>query len=151
MAKPDVANIIGKWALWATKHRTRFVYEQVRPVSYDIKEKMILDCSSFATWCYRQAGAKDPNCVAYNGTGYTGTLVQFGKRVMIARPGDIAIFGPGNGEHAAVVVAKGKDPLLVSHGDSQGPILVHASDDPRPVRYFRFDTKQGWPPREFPA
>ena len=151
MPKKDVANDIGKWAIWASKHPDLFIYEQVRPVSYDIRPRMWLDCSSFATWCYRQAGAKDPNRVAYNGTGYTGTLVMYGKCVLIPRPGDIAIFGPGNGEHAAVVIAKGSNPLLVSHGDSQGPVIIHASDDPRPVRYFRFDTSQSWPPREFPA
>lgn len=151
MAKRDVANDIGRWALWASKHRQRFPYAQIRPVSYDIAPLMTLDCSSFATWCYRQAGAKDPNRVAYNGTGFTGTLVQYGKRVRLPRPGDIAIFGPGNGEHAAVVVAKGSDPLLVSHGNSDGPVLIHASDDPRPVRYFRFDTSLSWPPREMPA
>lgn len=151
MARRDVANDIGRWALWASKHAHQFRYEQVRPVSYDIRPVMWLDCSSFATWCFRQAGAKDPNKVAYNGTGYTGTLIQYGKQVRIPRPGDIAIYGLGNGDHAAVVVSKGSNPLVVSHGDANGPTVIHAKDDTRPLRFFRYDTTLSWPPREMPA
>jgi hypothetical protein len=92
-----------------------------------------MDSSSFVTWCYWLAGASDPNGFGYNGVGYTGTMLA--TMTPIARddvqPGDVVIWKPpATGQHVAIVVSTGKDPLLVSHGSDRGP-----REDPRLVRF----------------
>ncbi len=80
------------------------------------------DCSSFATWCYWAAGARDPNGCGYNGTGYTGTQVRNGKTTNNPRPGDLVFYGGGEiPSHVAVYVGNGK---VVSHGSEPGPYLL---------------------------
>ena len=99
MARKNVANDIGLFAIWAVHNSKRFRYVQYRPVKYEITPVMRYDCSSFATLCYRVAGAGDPNgpVYHYNGWGNTETLANNGKRIpaALARPGDIAIFNVG--------------------------------------------------------
>ena len=82
------------------------------------------DCSSFATWCYWVAGARDPNALGYNGQGYTGTQTNHGRRVSVAemKPGDLVFYGRGHVSHVAIYVGKGK---CVSHGSESGPVYVN--------------------------
>src|SRR3954452_3530795 len=47
--------------------------------------------SSFATWCYWQAGAPDPNGNGYRDAG-SDYLIQNGLQVSQARPGDLVIY-----------------------------------------------------------
>ena len=96
------------------------------------------DCSGFATLCYHAAGAPDPIGLGYNGQGYTGTLLAHALSagrvytdVRKARPGDLIVYGPGDGWHVAVIVEPGTDPLTVSHGQEAGPQLVRVSQDGR--------------------
>jgi len=159
MAKQDVANDIGWFAVWAVHNKQRFHYLQYRPVQYAITKVMKYDCSSFAALCYRVAGAGDPNgpVFHYNGRGYTETLANNGRRVpaFMARPGDLAIFNVGkpfNTQHVAVVVQKNlKNPLLVSMGQEGDPSFCRATDDHRPVTYYRYDTTQKWPKLDYLA
>ena len=44
-----------------------------------------------------------------------------------------------------------KFPLLVSMGQEGDPSFMRASQDPRPVAYFRYDTTQKWPPLAYGA
>lgn len=86
------------------------------------------DCSSFSTWCYWGAGAKDPNGLGYNGFGYTGTLSLHGARTKTPKPGDLAFYGWSPYTHVVVYIGNGK---CISHGSEIGPILL-------PV-YYRSD------------
>lgn len=80
------------------------------------------DCSSFATWCYWQAGARDPNGLSYNGYGFTGTLANHGKRVVgQPKPGDLALYGRYPYSHVTIYIGNGR---CVSHGSESGPLLL---------------------------
>ena len=46
--------------------------------------------------------------------------------------GDVVIWTPpATGQHAAIVVETGPDPLLVSHGSETGPTLIRFSKEHR--------------------
>jgi hypothetical protein len=86
-----------------------------------------LDCSAFATLCYKEAGASDPNGSNYNGTGNTGTLFAHCRRVVTPDLGDLVFYGgsesfPG---HVAVYVGSGK---VIEIGSANGILEV-------PIRY----------------
>jgi len=157
--RKNVANDIGLWALWATRNkkgRYNFHYQQVRPFSVALKVEMFLDCSAFVAWCYRQAGAPDPYGLGYAGIGNTESLLAKGQRVPVTkiRPGDVVVYSadrPVSEQHAAVIVAKGTDPLTVSMGQEGDPSLVRVSQDGRKPTYLRFDTSLRWKPTPFPA
>jgi hypothetical protein len=91
------------------------------------------DSSSFVTWCYWQAGAPDPNGRHYDGSAYTGFLLQHMRHISrgAVKPGDLVVFGPPPGRHVALVYGTGRDPWLVSHGSEQGPRMVRFSVEER--------------------
>jgi hypothetical protein len=95
------------------------------------------DCSGFVTWCYKSAGANDPNDNEYGG-GYTGTLWTTGTEISVAqlRPGDLVFWGnpmsPGGGAHVAVYVGQGK---IVSHGADDQPICKSMNYRESPVGF----------------
>jgi hypothetical protein len=92
----------------------RWHYAEVRPMptslwSVDAHTRGI-DCSGFATLCYKEAGAPDPNNLNYNGQGYTGTLTKQGIWVSSPSPGDLVFYRgtmavPG---HVVVYVGGGR-------------------------------------------
>lgn len=134
-------------ARWGVEHTSKIHYTQHRPIPMAPAGKLpslplYTDCSGFVTCCYRAADAPDPNGKAYNGAGYTGTLLERGEAVTVPRPGDVVIYGGGTGHHAAVIVKGGADPLTVSHGSEAGPLLITVSQErkyqPAGVRYRRF-------------
>jgi hypothetical protein len=91
------------------------------------------DCSSFATWLYWQAGAKDPNGRGYDGYGYTGTLAQNGRRVFLrdTLPGDLVFYGSAPHKHVTIVLSnKGGRVRVVSMGSSPGPYILDANYRP---------------------
>ena len=155
----NVANDIGLWALWATRNkkgRYNFHYRKVRPFSVVLKTEMFLDCSAFVAWCYRQAGAPDPYRMGYAGVGNTEWLLAKGQHIPVSkvRPGDVVVYAEGHKlseQHAAIIVAKGTDPLTVSMGQEGDPSLVRVSQDGRTPTYLRFDTSLRWKPTPFPA
>jgi hypothetical protein len=67
--------------------------------------------SGFATWCYWQAGARDPNRHGYT-RAWSGWLVQYGRRTAQPRPGDLVFFphrvGPVSSWLTAVYVGGGR-------------------------------------------
>lgn len=106
------------------------------------------DCSGFVTLCYFLGGAPDPNGLGFNGSGYTGTLLSWGKHIPLSsvRPGDAIVYGPGSGWHTALIVEGGADPLTISLGEQGDPSLVRVSQDGRlPQTYLRFDTRSPHP------
>jgi cell wall-associated NlpC family hydrolase len=91
------------------------------------------DCSGFATLCYFLAGAPDPNGREYDGTGWTGTLLEamenIDRRAVLR--GDLVVWGEYPGHHCAIVLRPGEDPLLASHGREVGPLAIRFSAECR--------------------
>lgn len=95
--------------------------------------RLMFDCSEAATCLFKWTKPlHDPNGLAYSHAGYTGTMLAHlphysdGKR---ARTGALVVFGPGTGDHVAVVLepdAQHGNPMLFSHGAEQaaGPIKL---------------------------
>lgn len=87
------------------------------------------DCSGLFTFCYRAAGALDPNGLSYRVLGWTGTLIGHGHQISRASvlPGDGVIWidpaRPHDGVHVAMALDKGAH-TLGSHGGERGPIEI---------------------------
>ena len=84
------------------------------------------DCSAYVTWCIwcgtgRHFGTRDIVNGEHWRDGYTGTMLQHGRRVEKPFPGCAIIYGPGTGEHTALYTGGG---LVVSHGNEAGPQLI---------------------------
>jgi peptidoglycan hydrolase-like protein with peptidoglycan-binding domain len=117
-------------ALFGARNRGRINYTQSSLRMYGVRNKIRIprvtpyeDCSSFATWCYWHAGAKDPNGLGYSGWGYTGTQARNGRRVQTPKPGDLIFYGSGPPySHVAVYIGNGK---CVSHGSQAGPMILN--------------------------
>lgn len=63
------------------------------------------DCSQWVTSIYWTAGLADPNGAGYSG-GFTGTLLSHGRAInrRDVKPGDLVIYGYGNGHHVEMIV-----------------------------------------------
>jgi peptidoglycan hydrolase-like protein with peptidoglycan-binding domain len=143
----DVRNDIVNWAKWGVANHAGFTYSEggnrMEGVHKPGVTPCVCDCSAFVTYCYSWAGAPDPNGQGYDGQGYTGTLLSHGTEIPLAQvvPGDVIVYGPGTGDHTAIIVEAGPDPLTVSMGEQGDPSYVRVSQDGRqPQRYLRFDT-----------
>ena len=113
------------------------------------------------------SGAPDPNGLGYNHTGYTGTLLSHCTHIPAGKvvPGDLVVYGPGSGQHVAVIVAvNGSDILTVSHGGPTGysPIYCWVNapkknpnkypvDGRTPQTFLRAQTAQVRAPHQPPA
>lgn len=92
-------------------------------------QHLMFDCSGAITCAYKWTKLKDPNGLDYRREGYTGTMLDHLHHYSDprqARVGAIVIFGPATGEHGAVVLEPGDDPLLFSHGlaAAAGPVRL---------------------------
>jgi hypothetical protein len=102
-----------------------------------------MDCSEFVTLLCNWAGVNDPSgpSFAYDGFGNTDTMYAYLGHALYstnlgrANPGSLALFGDratGKTQHVCFVVQKNvsdpSNPLLGSHGGSNGPIYVHLKD-----------------------
>jgi hypothetical protein len=120
-------------ARWGVAHELQIHYAEVRPIPVHQKPlslPLTTDCSGFVTLCYLWGGARDPNGNGYSGAGFTGTLGKQGRRIRnlsSALPGDLILYGTWPFHHVVVVVEKGADPLVVSHGSESGPKLLRHS------------------------
>jgi hypothetical protein len=99
-----------------------------------------LDCSETVTLVCRLAGLADPNGLAYDGYGNTGTLLKHlphYKTPASASVGALVVFG---GEHVCMVRRPGLDPILFSHGSERGPLYIRCSAEatyhPAPVVFL---------------
>jgi len=89
-----------------------------------------MDCSESITMLCKWAGLADPSGNHYNGQGYTGTMLAHlphYTKPTSANVGAIVVFGPGTGQHAAMVLETGPDPVLFSHGSEAGPLAIRLS------------------------
>jgi hypothetical protein len=130
-------------------HAAQVHYSENRPYPKDAHYghyPITLDCSSAVTMLCKWAGLSDPNGRSFNGSGYTGTLLNGPCSHYFdphrARVGAIVIFGPGTGEHAAMVLEPDPhNPLLFSHGWEERP---GAPGSPHAIRLH--DEAQGHRP-----
>jgi cell wall-associated NlpC family hydrolase len=120
-------------ARWGIANEPRIHYGQVRPMPLGQVLPLTTDCSGFATLCYFVAGAPDPNGLDYNGAGWTGTMLRHMETVEPgeARRGDLVVWGAYPGRHVAILLERGDDPLLCSHGSERGPVAIRYSDECR--------------------
>lgn len=111
-ASPDSPrDLVVAQALWWVRNAALITYQQRRPMSPLKAVPRVGDCSESSTLCYRWAGLPDPNGNAYDGTGYTGTLIEHGRRIawQKAKPADLVFYGRnGWPTHVAVVIDGGQ-------------------------------------------
>lgn len=123
----------------AYAHRARFTYKQSRPMPNTLLPggdgQIAIDCSTFVTLCYKRARAKNPNGGAYNGQGFTGTLVRHGKKVATPQLGDIAFYGGSAAvpSHCTLFVGNGQIIGMGNHGVIQQSSKVAIGG---PFRFF---------------
>lgn len=127
---------------WTVEHEAQIHYAQRRPMTtaHLLEQQLAdlfaagvliaMDCSEGVTLLCRLAGLADPNGRGYDGTGYTGTMLDHLPHY--TKPGNadvgaLVVFGPGSGDHVAMVYTPGADPLLWSHGAENGPRFVKLS------------------------
>lgn len=91
---------------------------------------LTFDCSGAIQCAYKWAGGlADPCGLHFKVEGFTGSMLAHLRHYSDprrARVGAIVIFGPATGEHGAIVIGPGDDPLLFSHGlrGVTGPIRL---------------------------
>lgn len=123
-------------------------YAEIRPIPYasPLKFPVTTDCSGFVSLCFYEAGGFDPNGCNFNGSGYTGTLLDHGTRITRDKvvPGDVIVYGTYPGVHAALVVKVNPegDILTVSHGEEGDPSLVWCGAPKGTISGHPVDTRQ---------
>jgi cell wall-associated NlpC family hydrolase len=70
------------------------------------KAPRTMDCSSFATLCYKAAGKQDPSGKGYHPIGNTETMIGNMTPTSSPKPGDLAFFGSAGAPLAAGVALK---------------------------------------------
>lgn len=81
--------------------------------------RITADCSEAVTELCRWTGLADPNGLGYRYAGYTGTMLVHLPHYDDPRKayvGALVVYGPGTGDHVSMVMQRGADPLLWSHG-----------------------------------
>ncbi len=126
----DVRDQIVRWGKWGVINHSKFTYTEGPTRMEGVHKPGVLpwqgDCSAWVTCCYSWSKAPDPNGLNYDGEGYTGTLLSHGKKITLkeALPGDIVVFGPGTGVHAALIVEITPQIICSSMGKPGDPSLV---------------------------
>jgi hypothetical protein len=90
-----------------------------------------MDCSAFATLCYKAASYPDPSNLGYSPIGTTGTLIANSVQVAAGNAirGDLCFFGPSTGQTVHVTVYVG-NAEAVSMGRQGDPSLIPATEGP---------------------
>lgn len=146
MATQDQRQHLAAVMRWTAAKNAQIHYSQARPMSaihlteqqtvdlFAAGHSITMDCSGGVTQLCKWAGLSDPNGLNYDGYGFTGTLLSNKQLQHYTDPskagvGAIVVFGPGTGEHAAMVLEPGRDPLIWSHGSEAGPLLLRLSEE----------------------
>lgn len=144
-----------KLAQWCHDSRNWIHYAQDRPIPLHMPLKHLpftTDCSGIVTILCKWVGCPDPNGMNYDGSGYTGTMLDHLPDIGFHQSwrGDLAIFGPGTGDHVVMLLeggARKADPLVMSHGHpgADDPGIFPLSNSLREfngsVRYRRMVTR----------
>lgn len=108
-------------SLQAQSAGTRFHYLQRRPMPTGLfaDNPEYIDCSAFATLCYKAAGLPNPSGGSYDGAGNTGTLIANGRSTDTPQPGDLVFYGGTLAfpDHVAVYLGDGQVASMGSEGD----------------------------------
>lgn len=134
---------------YLVKNEPKVHYAQVRPMvtrsiktlvqlhnAVNSRAGLTMDCSESVTLLCKLAGLNDPNGLGYNGAGNTETMLHHLPHYYNAKSagvGALVVFGTGHlsTEHVCMVRRPGADPLLWSHGQERGPILLPLSVEKR--------------------
>lgn len=84
------------------EHRMSIRYSQFRPfqMGSPLWVPSRWDCSAYVTNCHVAGGAPNPNGRANDGLGYTGTLIDNGRKVLTVdslKKGDLIFYGSSSG------------------------------------------------------
>ena len=129
-------------AAWsAYERRMGIAYSQYRPMPKSLGAARAMDCSTFTTLAYKDAGAPDPNGRGYDGYGFTGTLWVRGTSVSVAdaNKADMVFYGyhpsiPGAPGHVALYVGNGRVLSLGSYPMRYLPVYYRS--DVRGVKSY---------------
>lgn len=124
---PDKHALAAHWAMWLLNAKQgKLVYSETGTRSQlfhrapgNVPDGTAADCSQMCATVLHWAGF-----AGLNDTDYTGTLLQKGKVIPLAQaiPGDVVIFGPGTGSHAALITERdGTDWWVVGFGHQGAP------------------------------
>ena len=107
-------------------------YAEIRPIPDSLWSSSAhsrgIDCSGFATLCYKEAGCGDPSELDFNGTEWTETMAAKGKTVSVPQPGDLCFYGAGPSyTHVTVYLGGG---MVASCGGSDG-VITYAFEAPK--------------------
>lgn len=80
-----------------------------------------MDCSAFATLCYKAAGLPDPSNKSYSPIGDTSTIIANCKKVSNPKPGAFCFFGSSEAAttHVTIYVGGGKAISMGQQGDPE--------------------------------
>ena len=139
-------NIIA-WARWSVVNHKQCHYtegaQRMSEIGLPGHLPFYADCSAAVTVWHNWAGAPDPNGQNYNHTGYTGTLLAHNQHIAPSqvKPGDVVIYGPGTGWHAALVVETNSngDILTISMGQEGDPSYVWVNNPKGPKNGYPVD------------
>lgn len=145
-----------QWLLWGVKHHDQvghhdqIGYAFIGTYPRGLKAGTLplnVSCSGFVTVMAEWAGCPDPNGLHFGGLAYTGYMLSHCEGISReqATSGDLAVLGPGNGDHVVSLVTPRRadgDFGCVSHGKPGDPwqtlLSVEAAAHPSPTRFLRF-------------
>lgn len=97
---------------------------------------MWMDCSEAYSFLAFTSGWRDPNGLAFDSWGNSGTmwhhLTHRYTDPNAAHPGAACVFGDQGSEHVACVLQHDRhNPLMFSHGGESGPLAIRYEDEKR--------------------
>lgn len=126
---------------WAVRNKAQIHYKQIRPIPVKMVPftlPITTDCSGWVTLAALWSGNPDPNGMKFNGTGYTGTMLNHLPHIARKNTwrGDLVVFGGGSGLHVVVLMQGGSqvnNPMVCSHGGEVDPRLYTLQTE---INYF---------------
>jgi hypothetical protein len=130
---------------WTIAHERAFHYLQRRPMHYvswsetQLRAWLIhggtvsMDCSEYVKTMFHMSGLHDPTGRGFDAFGNTDSMLSTLPHyddASEAHPGALVVWGRVPSHHVAVVLERGDNPTLASHGREAGPVAVrlHAED-----------------------